>query len=133
MPIRDMIGKTTGGVMRLIRNHRAPIRALGLLILGLSSFSSVARAQTMTAAERQQLVDKLDASQKKLFSALQGVSEVQWHWKPAPDKWSIAEVADHIDLAEIKTPQLVHDMATHAPATPEKKAEVSGKDQRVAS
>jgi hypothetical protein len=48
MPARDMIGKTTGGVMRLIRNHRAPNRALGLPILGLSAFSSAARPQTMT-------------------------------------------------------------------------------------
>ena len=111
---------------------RRAARALGLAILG-ASLASAASGQAMTAAERQQLVEKLDASQKKLFAALQGVSEAEWHWKPAPDKWSIAEVADHIDLAEIKTPQLVHDMATNAPATPEKKGEVSGKDQRVAS
>lgn len=114
-------------------DHRTRNRALGLLALGLTVFAPAARAQTMTATERQQLVEKLDASQKKLFAALQGVSETQWHWKPAPDKWSIAEVADHIDLAEVKTPQLVHDMATNAPATPEKKGEVSGKDQRVVS
>ena len=119
--------------MRAIWNHRTRNRAVGLLALGLAAFAPAARAQTMTAAERQQLVEKLDASQRKLFAALQGVSEVQWHWKPAPDKWSIAEVADHIDLAEIKTPQLVHGMATNAPATPEKKGEVSGKDERVAS
>jgi hypothetical protein len=118
--------------MRAILTRRAANRALGLVILG-ASFASAASGQAMTAAERQQLIEKLDASQKKLFAALQGVSEAEWHWKPAPDKWSIAEVADHIDLAEIKTPQLVHDMATNAPATPEKKAEVSGKDQRVAS
>jgi len=31
----------------------------------------------MTAAERQQLVEKLDASQKKLFAVLQGL-RVKW-------------------------------------------------------
>jgi len=118
--------------MRAVQSRWAVYRALVLGILWVS-LAAAASGQAMAAAERQQLVEKLDASQKKLFAALHGVSETQWHWKGAPDKWSIAEVADHIDLAEVKTPQLVHDMATNAPATPEKKAEVSGKDLRVAS
>lgn len=105
-------------------------RICGLGALALFAALSRAAAQPMTQAERTGLVLKLDASEKQFFAAIEGLSEAEWHWKPASDKWSVAEVSDHLDLAEIKTLELVRDMASR-PSTPEKKAEVSGKDERV--
>ncbi len=92
-----------------------------------------AGSTTITAQERRELLARLDASQKKLFAALEGVSAAQWHWKPAPDRWSIAEVADHLDLAEIKTPELVRGLVAGPAADPATKAEAAGKDRRVAA
>lgn len=92
-----------------------------------------AGSATITAEERRKLIARLAASQRKLFAALEGISEVQWHWKPAPDRWSIAEVADHLDLAEIKTPELVRGLVAGPAADPAKKAETAGKDHRVAA
>ena len=111
--------------------------ALALSLAGAlriaSAFGQTAPAATISPEERRDLQAKLDASQKKLFAALEGISAAQWHWKPAADRWSIGEVADHLDLAEIKTLELVQGLMAAAPATADTKAETSGKDQRVAA
>jgi hypothetical protein len=54
----------------------------------------------MTLEERTKILNWLEESRKEFLSAIDGLSEQQWRWKPAPDRWSIAEVAEHIVLAE---------------------------------
>lgn len=117
-----------------------PAKATAAVVLGLvgvlrgASLSAQGTAPaTMTPQERRDLLAKLDASQKKLFAAIQGVSATQWHWKPAPDRWSIGEVTDHLDLAEIRTLELVQGLTAGAPAAADQKAETAGKDQRIAA
>ncbi|MBX3278719.1 MAG: DinB family protein [Acidobacteria bacterium] len=54
----------------------------------------------MTTEERAKLVKYLHDSQKQLLDAISGLSEAQWKFKPAPERWSVGEVAEHIYLAE---------------------------------
>lgn len=54
----------------------------------------------MTAQERTQTLAWLDESRKEFLAAIDGVSEVQWKWKPAPERWSVGETAEHVVLAE---------------------------------
>ena len=54
----------------------------------------------MTAEERTKVLNWLQESRKEFLAAIDGVSEEQWKWKPAPDRWSVAETAEHIVLAE---------------------------------
>ncbi|HLK63629.1 MAG TPA: DinB family protein [Bryobacteraceae bacterium] len=54
----------------------------------------------MTAEERAKVLGWLEESRKEFLAAIHGVSEEQWKWKPAPDRWSVGEVAEHIVLAE---------------------------------
>jgi hypothetical protein len=54
----------------------------------------------MTAAERAYLVEQLEQSKKNMLASIQGVTEAQWKFKPAPNVWSVAECAEHIILAE---------------------------------
>jgi hypothetical protein len=35
-----------------------------------------------------------------MLASIQGVTEAQWKFKPAPNVWSVAECAEHIVLAE---------------------------------
>src|SRR5690242_21099097 len=42
----------------------------------------------------------LEDSRKEFLSAIAGVTERQWKWKPATDRWSISEIAEHVVLAE---------------------------------
>ena len=54
----------------------------------------------LSADERACALDLFEDSQREFFEALDGVSEAQWKWKPAPEQWSVGETAEHIVLAE---------------------------------
>jgi hypothetical protein len=54
----------------------------------------------MTSAERAYLIAQLEQSKKNMLASIQGVTEAQWKFKPAPAVWSVAECAEHIILAE---------------------------------
>jgi hypothetical protein len=54
----------------------------------------------MTPEERAHVVKLLEDSQKEYLSYLENVNEAQWTWKPAPDRWSVGQTAEHILLAE---------------------------------
>jgi hypothetical protein len=82
----------------------------------------------MTVAERAKLTGYLRDSQKEFLSYVEGVSEAQWKWKSAPDRWSVGETAEHIVLAE----SFLFDMAKKAMATdpnPDWEARTKGKTE----
>jgi hypothetical protein len=54
----------------------------------------------MTAEERMKVIGYLEESRKEFLAAIEGVTEEQWKWKPAPERWSVGETAEHIVLAE---------------------------------
>src|SRR5258708_2698315 len=60
-----------------------------------------------------------------------GLSEAQWNFKPAPDRWSIAECAEHIGVTETFILNLITEQALKGPAEPEKRALVQGKDNSL--
>ncbi len=57
-------------------------------------------AETLTQDERDFAVSNIQASRKMFLDSIANVSEAQWKFKPAPDRWSIAECAEHIALSE---------------------------------
>ena len=93
--------------------------------------ASGAESATITKEERDRAVDYLKQTQKEFLAAIDGVSEAQWKFKAAPDKWSIAEVSEHIAVAEEMIWKLVSEKIMKSPATPEKAAEVKGKDEVI--
>src|SRR5580698_6818185 len=54
----------------------------------------------MTAEERMKVIGYLEESRKEFLAAIDGVTAEQWKWKPAPERWSVGETAEHIVLAE---------------------------------
>jgi hypothetical protein len=54
----------------------------------------------MTQNERVKVLTWLEDSRKEFLTAIDGVTNEQWKWKPSPDRWSVGEVAEHIVLAE---------------------------------
>lgn len=93
--------------------------------------SVAAAPSTLTKEERDRGVDYLKQTQKDFLAAIEGASEAQWKFKPAPDRWSMAEVAEHIALTEETLWTLVRDKIMKSPATPERAAEVKGKDEII--
>jgi hypothetical protein len=73
---------------------------------------------SMSPAERSYLLEQLEATQKTVVAALEGVSEAQWRFKPAPDVWSVQQVAEHIILAEDFLRNTVTDRILKTPVVP---------------
>ncbi len=86
---------------------------------------------TLTKEERDRAVDYLTQTKKDFMTAIEGVSETQWKFKAAPDRWSIAETAEHITVTEETIWKLVSEKVMKSPAAPEKRAEVKGKDETI--
>jgi hypothetical protein len=54
----------------------------------------------MTPADREFALTFLDDSRERMLATLRGLSREQLEYRPAPDRWSVAENLEHIILAE---------------------------------
>jgi len=57
-------------------------------------------AETLSQGERDRAMSHLQATRKLYVDATAGLSEVQWKFKSAPDRWSVAECAEHLAESE---------------------------------
>jgi uncharacterized damage-inducible protein DinB len=87
--------------------------AIVLLCAATSAFS-----QTLTTADRDRALQYLESTRQAVLDATAGLSEAQWNFKPAPDRWSIAEVVEHIAAAEDYLMGMVTSQVMKAPARP---------------
>lgn len=99
-----------------------------IILLALTMLLTPMADQTLSQAERDHAVAELESSRKAFLEATNGLSEAQWNFKPAPDRWSVAECAEHIGVTEAFILNLISEQALKGPAEPEKRAEVQGKD-----
>src|SRR3954453_11574369 len=88
---------------------------------------------TLTAEERNRAIEYLKQTEKDFLASIDGVSDAQWKFKASPDRWSIAETAEHIAVAEQFIWDVISNKIMKSPATPEKRAEVKGKDEIILS
>jgi uncharacterized damage-inducible protein DinB len=86
---------------------------------------------TLTAQERESALKQFQNTRDNFLKSIAGLSPKQWTFKPAPDRWSVAEVAEHITVAESGIFGLVQKQMMSSPATPEKREQVRGKDEIV--
>jgi hypothetical protein len=56
--------------------------------------------QTLSQADKDSAMKYLESTKKNVLEATKGLSEAQWNFKPGPDRWSIAQVMEHIASAE---------------------------------
>ena len=59
-----------------------------------------AKSGFIAGQERTQLVQLLSDSQKEFLAAVTPLTDQQWKWRPAPERWSVGECAEHIVLTE---------------------------------
>lgn len=109
------------------------MRRIASLVLLTTLFTAAAFAQDdgkLTAAERQQAVEHLTQTKQKFLDAVQGLSPAQLNFKAAPDRWSVADVAEHLALAEEMFSGLIlGKIMKETPATPDKRAAAKGKEK----
>jgi hypothetical protein len=63
-------------------------------------WSSSRSAQEVKPAEKDRALRYLESTKKNVLEATKALSEAQWNFKPAPDRWSLAQVMEHIAAAE---------------------------------
>ena len=57
-------------------------------------------AETLSQGERDRAMSHLHATRKLFVDATANLSEAQWTFKPGPDRWSVAECAEHLTESE---------------------------------
>jgi DinB superfamily len=72
--------------------------------------------QALTQADRDRGVKYLEQTRDGVIAATKDLSEAQWKFKAAPDKWSVAETLEHITLGEDYMFGYVTDTVMKAPA-----------------
>jgi len=76
------------------------MRKIILVLCTVLCLGSVAFGQTLTPEDKEKGVKYLEQTRQGVIDATKGLSAAQWTFKAAPDRWSIAEVMEHISLSE---------------------------------
>src|ERR1700682_5034209 len=101
---------------------------LGCLAFVLVSFAvATAQAQEVTQAEKDRALQYLESTKKGVLDATKGLSDAQWNFKSAPDRWSVAEVMEHLAAAEDMLRGLMQEQVMKTPPVPVRDAEETKK------
>jgi hypothetical protein len=76
------------------------MKKLFLLVCALAVACLPAAAQELSQSDRDKGVQYLEQTRDGVVAAVSGLSDAQLHFKPGPDRWSVAECLEHIALAE---------------------------------
>lgn len=117
-------------------------RFLMTFVLACSTLTTLAQTQPATKLnqfrnsstdERGFALQYLQGTRAKFLAALDGLSEAQWKFKAAPERWSIAEIAEHIVLAEDQLYGFVTNRLMKAPLAPDAKRSALSDQQVIAA
>ncbi len=107
------------------------MKALALVSLSaLFSTALVAGDGYITTAERAKAVKLIEDTRVEFLQAVEKLSDAQWKYKPAPDRWSVGEVAEHIVLTEGVLFGMVEKALANKP-NPDWESKTAGKDELV--
>ena len=91
---------------------------VALTVLACTLAVAPAYAQPLTEQERASLLKHLQQTRQAFLDSISGLSDAQWTFKAGPDRWSIAEVAEHIAISETTILRMVTDQIMKGPAVP---------------
>ena len=69
-----------------------------LCITACLEYSTGKSEQWWTNQERQYIIDELNRTTEELRLEIESLSETQWFFKEDPDRWSIAEIIEHLEM-----------------------------------
>lgn len=87
-----------------------------LIALFLMAGAAAASAQEVTQAEKDKALQYLETTKKNVLEATKGLSEEQWNFKPTADRWSVAQVMEHIAASEDFIREMLKEKVMVAPA-----------------
>src|SRR5271170_6413219 len=104
----------------LVKNRPVMWVAAVLYLAAISAFAQGApqtAPATLTSQEREAALKQFETTRDNFLKSIAGLSQAQWTFKPAPDRWSVAEVAEHITVSESTLFGLVQKQVMTSPAT----------------
>jgi uncharacterized damage-inducible protein DinB len=75
------------------------------------------------------LLSHLEETREEFLQSIRGLSEPQWRFKPAADRWSISDCAEHVVLSEEHIRGMVKDAMKTPEATPAQKEKANLTDE----
>jgi len=73
---------------------------------------------TLESTDLDQARQYFDRSRGRVVEVTTGLSNEQWRFKPAPDRWSIAEILEHMVIVHERVLGRVREQLPQAPAPP---------------
>jgi DinB superfamily len=71
-----------------------------VLLTGVLGLTSISVAADLASQERETGIHYLAQSCQDVQNAVEGLSDAQWEFKHAPDRWSAVEIIEHLALIE---------------------------------
>jgi hypothetical protein len=100
---------------------------LAIAVILVLAGAASAKAQEVSQAEKERALQYLESTKKGVLDATKGLSDAQWNFKSAPDRWSVAQVMEHLAAAEDMIRGLVQEQVMKTPAVPVREAEETKK------
>ena len=91
------------------------MRTIAVTLLASMIAMPVAAQDAAAKYDRHKAVTYLEETRAKFLKSIEGLSEAQWKFKAGPDRWSIAEVAEHIAISESTIMDLIQKQMLQAP------------------
>jgi hypothetical protein len=92
-----------------------------IVALALAGAAAV-KAQDVSQADKERALQYLESTKKGVLDATKGLSDAQWNFKPAPDRWSVAEVMEHLAAAEDMLRGMTEEQVMKTPTVPARDA-----------
>ena len=92
------------------------LRGGALILLVALAGAASAKAQDVSQADKDRALQYLESTKKGVLDATKGLSEAQWNFKPAPDRWSMAQVMEHLAAAEDMLRGMTQEQVMKSPA-----------------
>ena len=103
------------------------MKKISLLLTAIILSAFTLKAQ-ITEDERAALVKQFEDTKANLLKDVNGLSDAQMKFKPAPDRWSVADCLEHIVLAEKGLFEMEQNAVKQA-ANPDKRKDIKVKDE----
>ena len=99
---------------------------VALVSLAAPALQAGSKDAELTPAEREKLVRILEDGRNRLLTAVAALDDDGWNYKPAADRWSAADITEHLYKSE-GIFQSTFDQFLKAEGTSEWKAETAAK------
>ncbi len=105
----------------------------GLLVIAflLVVVGAPLRAESLTKAERERLVNHLQKTRQFLLDEVAGLSEAQATFKEADDRWSVRDCVEHLALSEDLFGGLIREQIMKSEPVAESAVETNQKEEKV--